>query len=61
MREGLRSRAKILRHDLVQTGAALVLALAIAFIVIALTSKAPLDAIGQLLGAPIQRQRTVGL
>ena len=48
-------------REITRIAMAVAIALGIAFVVIFLTSKAPLASIRELLGAPLQRQRTIGL
>ncbi|HEV2517609.1 MAG TPA: ABC transporter permease [Devosia sp.] len=55
------SRWKTIRREVGRAVGALVIALLVTFIVVLLTSKAPLDAITQLLTAPASKPRTIGL
>lgn len=56
-----RSRWKTIRREVGRAVGALVIALVVTFIVVLLTSKAPIDAITQLLTAPASKPRTIGL
>lgn len=51
----------LFRRELIRAVSAALVALAVAFIVILFTSKAPLEAFNTLLTAPISRTRTIGL
>ncbi|KQV09032.1 ABC transporter permease [Devosia sp. Root105] len=55
------SRFKTIRREVGRAVGALAIALLVTFIVVLLTSKAPLDAITQLLTAPASKPRTIGL
>jgi simple sugar transport system permease protein len=55
------SRWKTIRREVGRAVGALAIALLVTFIVVLLTSKAPLDAITQLLTAPASKPRTIGL
>ncbi|UJW85000.1 ABC transporter permease [Devosia sp. SL43] len=55
------SRWVTLRREVGRALGALLIALLVTFFIVFLTSKAPLDAIGQLLTAPASRPRTIGL
>jgi simple sugar transport system permease protein len=55
------SRWKTIRREVGRAVGALLIALLVTFIVVLLTSKAPLDAITQLLTAPASKPRTIGL
>lgn len=55
------SRWKTIRREVGRAVGALVIALLVTFIVVLLTSKAPLEAITQLLTAPASKPRTIGL
>jgi simple sugar transport system permease protein len=55
------SRWATLRREVGRALAALLIALVVTFVIVLLTSKAPLDAFGQLLTAPASRPRTIGL
>ena len=55
------SRWKTIRREIGRAVGALVIALVVTFIVVLLTSKAPFDAITQLLTAPASKPRTIGL
>jgi len=54
------SRWKTVRREAGRAIGALVIALAVTFVIVLLTSKAPLDAFRELLTAPISRLRTIG-
>jgi simple sugar transport system permease protein len=54
-------RWTVLRRELGRAVLAAGMALAVTFIVVLLTSKAPLEAFGTLLSAPISKTRTIGL
>jgi simple sugar transport system permease protein len=54
------SRWRVARSEILRALSALVIALVVAFAIVALTSKQPIDAFSQLLLAPLQRTRTVG-
>ena len=55
------SRWKTIRRESGRALGALVIALVVTFVIVLLTSKAPLDAITQLLTAPASKPRTIGL
>ena len=55
------SRLKTIRREVGRAVGALAIALLVTFVVVLLTSKAPLDAITQLLTAPASKPRTIGL
>jgi general nucleoside transport system permease protein len=55
------SRWKTIRREVGRAVGALAIALLVTFVVVLLTSKAPLDAITQLLTAPASKPRTIGL
>lgn len=55
------ARWKTLRQETARALGALAIALLVTFVIVFLTSKAPLDAIAQLLTAPASRPRTIGL
>lgn len=55
------SRWKTIRREVGRAVGALTIALLVTFVVVLLTSKAPLDAIIQLLTAPASKPRTIGL
>jgi len=55
------SRFKTVRREVGRAVGALVIALLVTFVVVLFTSKAPLEAMTQLLTAPLSRVRTVGL
>jgi len=55
------SRWKTIRRETGRAIGALVIALVVTFIIVLVTSKAPFEAITQLLTAPISRPRTIGL
>src|SRR3954467_6016384 len=55
------SRLAVMRSEIGRAVAALVIALAVTFIVVLFTSKAPLEAFGTLLTAPASKARTIGL
>ena len=54
------TRWRTIRREVLRSLAAVVVALAVAFIIILCVSKAPLDALNTLLTAPIGRVRTIG-
>ncbi len=55
------SRWKTVRSETGRAVGALVIALVVTFVIVLFTSKAPLDAFGQLLTAPASKPRTIGL
>lgn len=55
------SRWQAARQELQRSVTALIIALAVACIIVVLTSKAPLEALNTLLTAPIAKPRTIGL
>ena len=58
---GRQSRWTAARSEIGRALGALLIALAVTFIVVLLTSKAPLEAFGTLLSAPASKMRTIGL
>lgn len=55
------SRWSLFRREALRGLAALIMALLVAFLVVLFTSKEPFEAMFQLLVAPLQKQRTIGL
>ena len=55
------SRWRAVRLELQRSVTALIIALAVACVIVMLTSKAPLEALNTLLTAPIAKPRTIGL
>jgi general nucleoside transport system permease protein len=55
------SPGAVIQREVLRAAAAVLVALAVAFVVILLTSRSPIESISQLLAAPIQKLRTVGL
>lgn len=55
------SRLKTVRREVGRALGALAIALLVAFVVVLLTSKAPLEALNVLLTQPLSRPRTIGL
>ncbi|UXN72524.1 hypothetical protein N8D56_14680 [Devosia sp. A8/3-2] len=58
---GRKARWANVRRETGRALAAALIALGVAFVIILLTSKAPLEAFNVLLTAPISRPRTIGL
>jgi len=56
-----RSRWAMIRRESGRALSALLIALAVAFVVVLFTSKAPFEALNTLLTAPISKPRTIGL
>lgn len=58
---GRQSRWKVLRREIARALVAVIIALAVTAVIVFFTSKAPLDALSQLLTAVPSRPRTIGL
>lgn len=58
---GRQSRWAYIRREIVRAVVAVAIALAVTFVIVLFTSKAPLEAFNTLLTAPMSRIRTIGL